>query len=75
VKDKPEVGSDLSRELPKPLTDASVEAADVVITMGSASSVTRSTGASGNSSPSWFRRPARPDRAVATRLDRRDSMQ
>ena len=29
-----EVGIDLSRELPKPLTDASVRAADVVITMG-----------------------------------------
>jgi protein-tyrosine-phosphatase len=29
-----EVGIDLSRELPKPLTDASVKAADVVITMG-----------------------------------------
>jgi arsenate reductase len=29
-----EVGIDLSRELPTPLTDASVEAADVVITMG-----------------------------------------
>jgi arsenate reductase (thioredoxin) len=29
-----EVGIDLSRELPKPLTDASVEAADVVVTMG-----------------------------------------
>ena len=29
-----EVGIDLSRESPKPLTDASVKAADVVITMG-----------------------------------------
>jgi arsenate reductase len=29
-----EVGLDLSRELPKPLTDQAVEAADVVITMG-----------------------------------------
>ena len=29
-----EVGLDLSREFPKPLTDASVRAADVVITMG-----------------------------------------
>ncbi len=29
-----EVGLDLSRELPKPLSEASVEAADVVITMG-----------------------------------------
>ena len=29
-----EVGIDLSRELPKPLTDASVKAADVVVTMG-----------------------------------------
>ena len=29
-----EIGIDLSRELPKPLTDASVKAADVVITMG-----------------------------------------
>jgi arsenate reductase (thioredoxin) len=29
-----EVGIDLSREFPKPLTDASVKAADVVITMG-----------------------------------------
>jgi protein-tyrosine-phosphatase len=29
-----EVGIDLSRELPKPLTDASVRAADVVVTMG-----------------------------------------
>ena len=29
-----EVGIDLSRQLPKPLTDASVEAADVVVTMG-----------------------------------------
>jgi protein-tyrosine-phosphatase len=29
-----EVGVDLSREFPKPLTDASVRAADVVITMG-----------------------------------------
>jgi arsenate reductase len=29
-----EVGIDLSRELPKPLTDASVKGADVVITMG-----------------------------------------
>ena len=29
-----EWGIDLSRELPKPLTDASVRAADVVITMG-----------------------------------------
>jgi arsenate reductase len=29
-----EVGIDLSREFPKPLTDASVEAADVVVTMG-----------------------------------------
>jgi arsenate reductase (thioredoxin) len=29
-----EVGIDLSREFPKPLTDASVQAADVVITMG-----------------------------------------
>jgi len=29
-----EVGIDLSRELPRPLTDASVKAADVVITMG-----------------------------------------
>jgi arsenate reductase (thioredoxin) len=29
-----EVGIDLSRELPKPLTDASVKTADVVITMG-----------------------------------------
>ena len=29
-----EVGIDLSREFPKPLTDASVRAADVVITMG-----------------------------------------
>jgi arsenate reductase len=29
-----ELGIDLSQELPKPLTDASVKAADVVITMG-----------------------------------------
>ena len=29
-----EVGIDLSRELPTPLTDASVKAADVVVTMG-----------------------------------------
>ena len=29
-----EVGIDLSRALPKPLTDASVRAADVVVTMG-----------------------------------------
>jgi arsenate reductase (thioredoxin) len=29
-----EVGLDLSREFPKPLTDQAVEAADVVITMG-----------------------------------------
>ena len=29
-----ELGIDLSREFPKPLTDASVKAADVVITMG-----------------------------------------
>ena len=29
-----EVGIDLSRELPKPLTDASVKAADVIVTMG-----------------------------------------
>ena len=29
-----EVGIDLSRELPGPLTDASVKAADVVVTMG-----------------------------------------
>jgi arsenate reductase len=29
-----EVGLDLSRELPKPLTDQAVKAADVVITMG-----------------------------------------
>jgi protein-tyrosine-phosphatase len=29
-----EVGIDLSQEFPKPLTDASVKAADVVITMG-----------------------------------------
>jgi arsenate reductase (thioredoxin) len=29
-----EVGIDLSREFPKPLTDAAVKAADVVITMG-----------------------------------------
>ena len=29
-----EVGIDLSREVPKPLTDTSVRAADVVITMG-----------------------------------------
>lgn len=29
-----EVGLDLSREFPKPLTDATVEASDVVITMG-----------------------------------------
>jgi protein-tyrosine-phosphatase len=29
-----EVGSDLSREFPKPLTDRAVRAADVVITMG-----------------------------------------
>ena len=29
-----EVGIDLSRELPKPRTDASVKAADVVVTMG-----------------------------------------
>ena len=29
-----EVGLDLSRELPKPLSEASVKAADVVITMG-----------------------------------------
>jgi arsenate reductase len=29
-----EVGIDLSREFPKPLTDASVKTADVVITMG-----------------------------------------
>jgi protein-tyrosine-phosphatase len=29
-----EVGVDLSKELPKPLTDESVRAADVVITMG-----------------------------------------
>ena len=29
-----EVGIDLSRELPKPLTDDAVQAADVVITMG-----------------------------------------
>ena len=29
-----EVGIDLSRELPAPLTDASVKAADVVVTMG-----------------------------------------
>jgi arsenate reductase len=29
-----EVGLDLSREFPKPLTDRAVEAADVVITMG-----------------------------------------
>ena len=29
-----EVGLDLSRELPKPLSDQAVEAADVVITMG-----------------------------------------
>ena len=29
-----EWGIDLSRELPKPLTDASVKAADVVVTMG-----------------------------------------
>jgi arsenate reductase len=29
-----EVGLDLSKEFPKPLTDASVEAADVVVTMG-----------------------------------------
>ena len=29
-----EVGVDLSRELPKPLRDASVERADVVVTMG-----------------------------------------
>jgi arsenate reductase (thioredoxin) len=29
-----EVGIDLSRELPKPLTDESVKAADVVVTMG-----------------------------------------
>jgi protein-tyrosine-phosphatase len=29
-----EIGIDLSREFPKPLTDASVKAADVVITMG-----------------------------------------
>jgi arsenate reductase len=29
-----EVGVDISREFPKPLTDAAVEAADVVVTMG-----------------------------------------
>jgi protein-tyrosine-phosphatase len=29
-----ELGIDLSREFPKPLTEASVKAADVVITMG-----------------------------------------
>jgi protein-tyrosine-phosphatase len=29
-----EVGVDLSQEVPKPLTDAAVEASDVVITMG-----------------------------------------
>ncbi len=29
-----ELGLDLSREFPKPLTDAAVEAADVVVTMG-----------------------------------------
>jgi arsenate reductase len=29
-----ELGLDLSREYPKPLTDAAVEAADVVVTMG-----------------------------------------
>ena len=29
-----EVGLDLSREFPKPLTDASVQTADVVVTMG-----------------------------------------
>ena len=29
-----ELGIDISRELPKPLTDASVEVSDVVITMG-----------------------------------------
>jgi arsenate reductase (thioredoxin) len=29
-----ELGLDLSREFPKPLTDAAVEAADIVITMG-----------------------------------------
>lgn len=29
-----EIGLDISRELPKPLTDAAVRAADVVVTMG-----------------------------------------
>ena len=29
-----ELGLDLSRELPKPLTDSAVQAADVVVTMG-----------------------------------------
>jgi protein-tyrosine-phosphatase len=83
-----ELGIDLSREFPKPLTDASVKAADVVITMGCGgacrsirasamrtgssrtqpaspsrscgASVTTSMAASGSSSPSWSRHPARP---------------
>jgi Low molecular weight phosphotyrosine protein phosphatase len=83
-----ELGIDLSREFPKPLTDASVKAADVVITWAAATparstrasamrtgssrtppaspsrscgaSVTTSMAASGSSSPSWSRHPARP---------------
>ena len=34
VEAKAEIGIDISRELPKPITDAAVRAADVVITMG-----------------------------------------
>ena len=59
-----EVGIDLSQELPKPLTDEFVQAADVVITMGCGMPA-RSTRASAMRTGSSRTRPASPSRSSA----------